>query len=75
MIVPHLTNMPPSSFPDDYNEGTHPQTLDKLCETNLSQQKPYGADEYSDRAKEYLRRSCSLLMPQFILLRAAPLPT
>ncbi|CAG9982825.1 unnamed protein product [Clonostachys byssicola] len=47
--------MPLSSFLDDYSEGAHPHILDKLCETNLSQQKPYGDDEYSDKAKEHLR--------------------
>ncbi|KAH6967969.1 threonine aldolase [Ilyonectria sp. MPI-CAGE-AT-0026] len=47
--------MPPSSFLDDYSEGAHPQILEKLLETNLSQQKPYGDDEYSEKAKECLR--------------------
>ncbi|KAF7553403.1 hypothetical protein G7Z17_g3632 [Cylindrodendrum hubeiense] len=47
--------MPSGSFLDDYSEGAHPQILEKLLETNLSQQKPYGDDEYSIKAKACLR--------------------
>ena len=43
------------SFLDDYSEGAHPRVLDALTATNLTQQTPYGDDEYSTRAKEYLR--------------------
>ncbi|KAL6399995.1 mmf1 [Ilyonectria robusta] len=52
-IVFYLTNfnLPPSSFLDDYSEGAHPQILEKLLETNLSQQKPYGDDEYSEKGQ------------------------
>ena len=47
--------MTPYSFLDDYSEGAHPSVLNALLATNLSQQSPYGDDEYSNRAKEYLR--------------------
>ncbi|KFZ25492.1 hypothetical protein V502_00029 [Pseudogymnoascus sp. VKM F-4520 (FW-2644)] len=43
------------SFLDDYSEGAHPSVLNALLATNLSQQSPYGDDEYSNGAKEYLR--------------------
>ena len=39
------------SFLDDYSEGAHPQILRALTETNLVQQGPYGADEYSADAR------------------------
>lgn len=42
-------------FVDDYSEGCHPGILDALTRTNLSQQEPYGADQYSDRAKQLIR--------------------
>lgn len=48
--------MAPISFLDDYSEGAHPNILRALFDTNSSQQKPYGADEYSDAAKEHMRQ-------------------
>ncbi|RSM00121.1 hypothetical protein CEP52_009293 [Fusarium oligoseptatum] len=44
-----------TSFMDDYSEGAHPKVLAKLLETNLSQQKAYGDDEYCNMAKDCLR--------------------
>lgn len=53
--------MSQTSFLDDYSEGAHPKILEKLFETNLSQQTAYGdvtqcsalslIIEYSDRRK------------------------
>lgn len=43
------------SFLDDYSEGAHPIVMKALLETNLSQQSPYGDDEYSNQAKEYIQ--------------------
>ncbi|RSL61658.1 hypothetical protein CEP53_005013 [Fusarium sp. AF-6] len=44
-----------TSFMDDYSERAHPRILAKLLETNLSQQKAYGDDEYCNMAKDCLR--------------------
>lgn len=43
------------NFKNDYSEGGHPNILNKLIETNLTQQLGYGDDEYSVQAKELLR--------------------
>ncbi len=43
------------SFKNDYSEGAHPLILQRLVETNLSQQEGYGEDEYSLRAKAILK--------------------
>lgn len=43
------------SFQDDYSEGAHPQILKKLAETNLIQQAAYGNDEYSEKARSFIR--------------------
>ncbi|KAH6690331.1 threonine aldolase [Plectosphaerella plurivora] len=43
------------SFLDDYTEGAHPKILEALSSTNMSSQQPYGEDEYSSKAKEYIR--------------------
>lgn len=40
----------------DYAEGTHPQILQKLIETNLVQQVGYGEDEYSNQAREAIQK-------------------
>lgn len=45
------------SFLDDYSEGAHPQILQALSNTNSSQQRPYGDDEYSAQAKNYIRNA------------------
>ncbi len=44
------------SFSDDYSEGAHPDIFRKLIDTNLTQQDAYGKDEYSQKAKEVLRK-------------------
>lgn len=43
------------SLKDDYSEGCHPLILEKLQESNFSQQEGYGDDEYSQKAKELIR--------------------
>ena len=43
------------SFRNDYSEGAHPHILQKLIQTNGSQQMGYGEDEYSREAKTILR--------------------
>ncbi len=44
------------SFMDDYSEGCHPAILERLAQTNLSQQTAYGDDDYSDEARELIQR-------------------
>lgn len=43
------------SFRNDYSEGAHPNILQKLIQTNGTQQVGYGEDEYSREAKSILR--------------------
>lgn len=43
------------SFKSDYLEGAHPRILDRLIQTNTTQQKGYGEDEYALEAKAVLR--------------------
>ena len=44
------------NFKNDYTEGAHPNILQKLIETNLSQQNGYGEDEYSIEAKKIIKQ-------------------
>lgn len=44
------------SFLDDYSEGAHPQLLQALVTSNLSQQVGYGGDTFSSEAREHIRR-------------------
>ena len=46
------------SFANDYNVGAHPKILECLLETNLEQLPGYGADIYTERAKEKIRVAC-----------------
>lgn len=44
------------SFHDDYSEGAHPDILQALTHTNLSQQRGYGDDDFSGEARKTIRR-------------------
>lgn len=44
------------NFKNDYSEGAHPSILKRLMETNLVQQQGYGEDEYSAKAKEFIKQ-------------------
>ncbi len=46
------------SFENDYAEGAHPQVLQALLDTNLSQQPGYGADAFSQSAAAKIREAC-----------------
>lgn len=46
------------SFLDDYSEGCHPEILQSLVETNLSQQTAYGNDDYSVDARQLVADAC-----------------
>lgn len=43
------------SFKNDYSEGCHPNILQALLQCNLEQQAGYGEDEYSLKAKEFIK--------------------
>ena len=45
-------------FENDYDRGCHPRVLQKLCGTNLTPAAGYGDDEFSTRARGYIRRAC-----------------
>jgi len=44
------------SFKNDYSEGCHPNILEALVRTNLNQQNGYGYDDYSNDARELIRK-------------------
>lgn len=44
------------SFKNDYSEGAHPDILNALIKSNLSQQSGYGDDEYSREAVQLIRK-------------------
>ena len=46
------------SFASDYAEGAHPAILQRLLETNMESSAGYGLDEYSESAREKIRRAC-----------------
>ena len=46
------------SFASDYLEGAHPAILQRLVETNLVKSAGYGADEYSESARNRIRAAC-----------------
>ena len=46
------------SFGSDYMEGAHAEILQRLVETNMDQTAGYGLDEYSEMAREKIRRAC-----------------
>ena len=48
------------SFVSDYMEGAHPQILKRLNETNMVKSSGYGQDEYSESAKEKIRKACNV---------------
>ncbi|MBR6246762.1 MAG: amino acid lyase [Bacteroidales bacterium] len=45
------------SFTCDYSEGAHPQILEALGRTNMSQQPGYGEDEFTASAKAKIRQA------------------
>ena len=45
-------------FASDYMEGAHPAVLKRLVETNLESTPGYGADAYSESAREKIRAAC-----------------
>lgn len=47
------------SFESDYIEGALPEILDALVKTNMEQLSGYGADEYTQSAKEKIKKECN----------------
>ena len=45
-------------FASDYMEGAHPAIVGRLQETNLLKTAGYGLDEFSESAREKIRKSC-----------------
>ncbi|MDD7761573.1 MAG: beta-eliminating lyase-related protein [Firmicutes bacterium] len=41
----------------DYNEGVHPKILERIVETNDSQQLGYGYDDYSENARRLIKKA------------------
>ncbi|KAL6624895.1 pyridoxal phosphate-dependent transferase [Neocallimastix sp. 'constans'] len=56
------------SFESDYIEGAHPLILQKLIETNMEQLSGYGADCYTQKAKEKISKACGLPNAQISFL-------
>ena len=42
----------------DYQEGTHPAVMQRLCDTNLLSTEGYGTDAFSESAREKIRKAC-----------------
>ena len=47
----------------DYQEGAHPQIMQRLLETNLLATPGYGTDSFSDEAREKIRAACACCAP------------
>lgn len=45
-------------FASDYMEGAHPAIMKRLMETNLEKTVGYGLDQYSEAARQRIRRAC-----------------
>ena len=45
-------------FTCDYMEGAHPAIIKRLVETNMEQSAGYGQDEYSESARQKIRKAC-----------------
>ena len=45
-------------FSCDYKNGAHPAVLSRLVETNSQTTGTYGFDEYSESAKEKIKKAC-----------------
>lgn len=46
------------SFECDYNNGAHPKVLQRLVDTNNLQSLTYGADKWSESAREKIKAAC-----------------
>ena len=46
-----------TSFESDYNNGAHPEILRKFIETNAIQSASYGYDQWSESARDKIRKA------------------
>ncbi len=46
-------------FTSDYQEGAHPLIIQRLLETNLEHSTGYGWDQYSESARDKIRKVCN----------------
>ena len=46
------------SFASDYMEGAHPAIMNELLSTNMMQTSGYGLDEFSESARDKIRKAC-----------------
>lgn len=46
------------AFQSDYMEGAHPALIKKLVETNIFHTQGYGQDEFSEEARNLIRKAC-----------------
>lgn len=56
IMIKNKEKMKKYSFKNDYSEGCHPDILEALIKTNLSQQNGYGYDEYSEEARAIIQK-------------------
>ncbi|WP_035767973.1 threonine aldolase family protein [Butyrivibrio sp. NC2002] len=47
------------SFVSDYMEGAHPEILKRLLETNMEKSAGYGFDDFSESARDKIRKACA----------------
>ena len=47
------------AFSSDYMEGAHPNILKRLNETNMFHTAGYGSDEFSESARNLIKKACS----------------
>lgn len=47
------------AFQSDYMEGAHPALIKKLVETNLFHTQGYGQDDFSEEARNLIRKACN----------------
>ncbi|UVD79342.1 aminotransferase class I/II-fold pyridoxal phosphate-dependent enzyme [Myroides albus] len=56
------------SFKNDYAEGCHPKILERLVQTNLTQEHGYGEDSFTLQAKKLLREQTNLPQAEIYFL-------
>lgn len=56
------------SFECDYNNGAHPKVLENLVKYNNAKPTPYGFDEFSERAKNCIRKAIDMPDAQIFFL-------
>ena len=60
-------------FVCDYMEGAHPAIMNELLSTNMMQTSGYGLDEFSESARDKIRKACGA--PNAVAYTPLTLPT